>query len=655
LTLLNFITKYFLSTASAINDEAEKRRIVTAKFLALISSLFCVSYTLIYYYYGFNALVYVNIVAIFIYLFVFYYLTVSPVYAKAILFFSLVVNLFIASSFFGRQAQIHLLLLPVSLIPFILIDVNKRLTITLFLCISFSALALLYITNFSLFIQENLSANFIYTLDAANKIFSTLGAALILFMFVYSGEKVKHTYREENKKLHTQLQSVFDNAFDAIFLIDVETKKIIRANNKATLLFEVKSEEAFLSLTQKHLFNNCFSISDMISIDQKLKNDNFWEAEAEFISVNGKHFWGAISIKLIEIEAKKVQLIRITDISSRKQMEMKLRESEEKYSGIFKNTPDGVFLISIKDGEFFIEDTNPVHEEFTSKYFGPFKGRFVKDVLPPEIAAFPLQQYAKCYQTGKVLAYEEHTELDGVRFFFYIVLSPIKNEKGEIFRLLGTARDITSFKLAEEKLIQALKEKEILLSEIHHRVKNNLAVVSGLLMLQAEKVKHPEDFSLFEESRNRIHSMALIHEKLYKNEDFSSIDFSQYLRELTENIKSTYALKNKVSLELSLAEVALEIKLALPLGLVLNEVITNSFKHAFNNNTNPVLTLGLEKNENLVCVSVHDNGPGFNYENAMHNNTTLGMTLVSALIEQIEGTFDVVTNNGTMYIIKFRL
>lgn len=652
--IINFFKKILYTGVKSDYQQEQINRIWLTNLIALISVLFSILYGYVYYKYNFYALVYVNFFGLMLYLSVIYINKFNLLLAQLMLFIVLVLNIFIASSFFGLNSQIHLLLFPTALLPFLLLDLNNRKQIFLYLLIVYTALTILYFTDFSLLYQQNLDKSFISYLDTANKLFSMMGSIIMLSLFVSIQNKSRNEFLVLKENLQNQLKSIFDNSFDAILLLDKKDGKIIRANRKAYDFFDIENQRELFNFSRKYLLNEQLTISDWASIIREIETKGIWESETQFISSKGKKFWGAVSIKNISIDEETALLIRITDITEKKEIELRLKENEEKYLGIFNSTPDGVFLLKIINGRFFVEDNNPIHQAFVEPIFSNFKGRYIDEILPPELSTFPISKYNECYVSGKILKYEEQILLpDGRSLWFFTILTPIKNEYGQVVRILGSSRDITSIKEAENNLKNALKEKEILLSEIHHRVKNNLAIVSGLLFLQSEKVKNPEDLYLFEESRNRINSMALIHETLYRNDDFTCIDFNKYLPDLINNISNSYKAKKNVHINISIDKVTLPIGIALPLGLLVNEILTNSFKHAFKNNDKPKLDILFSKDGNFYQLIIHDNGPGFDFESFKNAENSLGSILIFALAEQINATVAYNYENGAKLKIDF--
>ncbi|MCJ7600100.1 MAG: PAS domain-containing protein, partial [Desulfobulbaceae bacterium] len=213
--------------------------------------------------------------------------------------------------------------------------------------------------------------------------------------------------------------------------------------------------------------------------------------------------------------------------------------------------------------------------------------------------------------------------------------------------------EITERKRAEEALLRSLKEKEVLLKEIHHRVKNNMQVIHSLLNLQAKGIADSKIRAMFEESRNRVRSMAMIHEKLYRSMDLAHIDFKKYLESFVQGIADTYK-RDGVVLSVDMESIALDVNVGIPCGLIVNELISNSFKYAFPEGRKGVIRVGLNKNStgNYVLI-VEDNGIGLPADVDIRNTPSLGLQLVNMLTEQLRGTLEFSRSEWTSYSITF--
>jgi PAS domain S-box-containing protein len=207
-----------------------------------------------------------------------------------------------------------------------------------------------------------------------------------------------------------------------------------------------------------------------------------------------------------------------------------------------------------------------------------------------------------------------------------------------------------------EKIETSLKEKEVLLKEIHHRVKNNLQIISSLLNLQSGYIKDKESIEIFKESQNRVRSMALIHEKLYQSKDMSQIDFSGYVSELVSNLFGSYSLNSSlIILHPDINNIFLEIDLAINLGLIINELVSNAFKHAFPSGNKGNLYISIIKDGEKYELVVQDDGVGFPPEIDFKKTESLGLQLIITLVEQMGGDIFLIRDHGTKFVINFSI
>jgi len=215
----------------------------------------------------------------------------------------------------------------------------------------------------------------------------------------------------------------------------------------------------------------------------------------------------------------------------------------------------------------------------------------------------------------------------------FILKSNLARLVPAIERELREAANRRERKRMEEWIKASLKEKEVLLKEIHHRVKNNLQIISSLLNLQSEYIKDEQDLEIFKVSQNRIESMALIHEKLYQSEDLAQIDFSEYIRDLVASLFCSYELNlDAIELKINVEQIFLNIETAIPCGLIINELVLNSLKHAFPIGNSGEIYINLyENDENEIALTISDNGIGFSQDFDFRNTSSLGLQLVNAL------------------------
>ena len=205
-----------------------------------------------------------------------------------------------------------------------------------------------------------------------------------------------------------------------------------------------------------------------------------------------------------------------------------------------------------------------------------------------------------------------------------------------------------------KKLKNSLDEKELLLKEIHHRVKNNLSITIGFIDLEVTKIKDNETKSILTNIQSRIHTMELVHTKLYQSKDFSQISYKEYISSLINDISTSFNLKKDVEVNLDLEDIYLNINYAIPCSLVINELITNAFKYAFSDNDKPILTVKLKKMSNKINWTIKDNGKGFSDNNIHIKPKTLGLKLVNSITKlQLFGKINYTYNKGSIFKITF--
>ena len=323
---------------------------------------------------------------------------------------------------------------------------------------------------------------------------------------------------------------------------------------------------------------------------------------------------------------------------------------------LVESAPDGIVVVD-SSGTMVIVNSE------TERLFGYSRGELVGQ--PIELLVPP--RYHASHEHDRD-AYMHHATLrpmgagrfltglkkGGAEFPVEISLSPIMTAEGRM--VMSIVRDITERRRAEEMIQASLREKEALLKEIHHRVKNNLQVTSSLLRLQAAAITDDGVREIFRETENRIRSMALVHEKLYQSTNLSAIDLADYLRSLSELLyRSSAITPEKVEIDVTGGDIYLEIDDAVPCGLIVNELLSNALKHAFPDNRAGKIEIGLtERDDGSIFLTVQDDGVGLPAGFRMEAAGTLGLQLVQGLVQQIDGTIDVKRHsNGTEFDVAF--
>jgi len=342
------------------------------------------------------------------------------------------------------------------------------------------------------------------------------------------------------------------------------------------------------------------------------------------------------------------------DITEQKRAEGKLRESEEKYRTILDNIEEGYYEVDLVGNFTFFNDSLCKMLNYSKN---ELMGMNNQQYMDEEGAKRVYEIFNKVYKTGRPSKGVEFQTIrkDRVKKHGEISVSLIKDSKGQPIGFRGIIRDITERKLAEEKIKASLEEKEVMLREIHHRVKNNMQIMSSLLRLQSGKIKDKKTLEIFKTSQSRIRSMAFIHESLYQSEDLARIDFSDYTSRVTTHLFSLYGTRTAhINYKVEVKDVFLDINTAIPCGLIINELVTNSLKHAFPDDRRGemLVKMRVDKRGKHTLI-VKDTGIGFPERLDFRETETLGMQLVTDLAIQVGGSIKLNREGGTAFTIVF--
>ncbi len=351
------------------------------------------------------------------------------------------------------------------------------------------------------------------------------------------------------------------------------------------------------------------------------------------------------------------RLITLRDITERKLAEQALFEQGRRFKGIYDHTDDAVFLIRVEPaGRLVYEGTNPTHQIKSGLRPEDLWEKTPEEALPPEIAAHVRAQYEECLRRGEPYTYEEDLVLPTGPKTWQTQLVPIPGPDGCVNLIAGFSRDITEQKRTEAALRASDEEKGVLLKEIHHRVKNNMQVISSMLNLQSREVEDPKVLEVFRDTQTRIRSMALVHEKLYQSKDLARIDFRSYLQTLIVHLFHAHRTdSDRVRSEMTITQSSLDINTAIPVGLIVSELVSNALKYAFPDERKGRIRVGLAPApDNKLVLTIADDGIGLPADLDVRETESLGLQIVNMLVEQLDGELEVDRKAGTEFRIVFR-
>ncbi len=396
---------------------------------------------------------------------------------------------------------------------------------------------------------------------------------------------------------------------------------------------------------------------ETVRIDAKYDFDVIKKLGLYDTSKSSLHYFDVLitPYKINPSDIKNGYLLQFQNITEKKIALDSLQEAEIRYRQLYNEAPVGYHELD-KFGR--IIQVNQTEADFLGYKVEEMQGRSIFDFIVPEMQAIARALFfQKLSRNTPQKGFErKYLDRNGKVHCFYIEDRRIFDKDGQVVGIRATMQDIEELKIAENKIKASLDEKEVLLKEIHHRVKNNLQIISSLFNLQARQIDDPRLVTILRESQNRILSLSLIHEKLYHSDNFSRIDFAGYVKNLIQYLLNSYHPDSgKITIKVEIMPVFFSINTMIPCGLILNELITNSLKYAFPENRHGEIEIKLfSSGSKEFTLIVRDNGIGFG-EPEFSKTKGLGMELVKGLTRQINGKifYETQRQHGTEFKIIF--
>lgn len=451
-----------------------------------------------------------------------------------------------------------------------------------------------------------------------------------------------------------QIRALIEAIPDSIYFKDTEGRNIIV--NKAYEKLVGKERKDMIGKTDKEILPPTLVEECRRSDEKVLQTGKTYQGEEKLLHPDGEMtFFETTKSPILDENGAIVGLVGVSrDITERKKTEEALEESEERYRDLVEKAGIAI-LIDDREGNF--KYVNKRYAELFGYSQEEFESQSIQTVVHPDDVDMVLQYHNSRIQGKRVPSRYEFKGVKKDGSFIHLEVDAKAIKKGK--KIVGTRSyiwNITARKMAEEKLKASLQEKEVLLREIHHRVKNNLQIISSLLNLQSRHIKDEPSLDMFKESRHRVRSMALVHEKLYRSEDVAKVDFCEYIQSLASHLFVSYGVSStSVELDVDARDVYLDINTSIPCGLIINELVSNSLKHAFEGRRKGRIRIALQpENKNKFKLVVSDDGVGLPESMDVLKTESLGLQLVTMLVEQLHGSLAIDRNNGTSFEIVFQ-
>ncbi len=470
--------------------------------------------------------------------------------------------------------------------------------------------------------------------------------------------RAERDLRENEKKY----RDLFNNLRDAVGVVDLQGH-YIDANPVYLEILGYRLEE-LKQLDYQHLTPLKWENEEKKYVDQILNQGYSNIYEKEYIRKDGSVFPVELRSYLIrDLDEKPVGMVGIArDITDRKKVENDLQKSEKLYRLLAQNAADVIWILDTENFRFrYISPSIERLRGYTAEEIMAKDLDSLTDEKTMEYIHQKMPQRVREFQEGLIKVYIDEIRQkhrDGSWIWTEVKTHFIINEDSGHLEIYGISRNIDERKQAEKSQKQLLDEKDVLLRELQHRVKNNLNVVYSLLGLEIRRLKDDDAKAIFLDAQSRIQAMSKIYEKLYQSNNLELLELSSYIKDFARSVFNLYLLNSKfIQLQMQIEDIKLDLKRAVPLGLILNELLSNSLKHAFPNNQAGMISISLGLYEDQLQLIVEDNGMGLPRDFNVETVSSMGFQLVRILAQQLDASFSISANTpqGSVFRISFKV
>lgn len=375
--------------------------------------------------------------------------------------------------------------------------------------------------------------------------------------------------------------------------------------------------------------------------------------EAYGLRKNGQEFPMRLEARNVPYKGKSVRTVEFRDITESKESADQLLRNEALLQNITENMHDLVALTDMLGNFTFVGKSHKILG-YEPEYL---IGRNVMEFVHPEDISYVTEGFTKWLTEGQESAITEYRYrcADGTYIWLETVGRLVRDAEGNVKELIFSSRDVTERKKNEDKISLLLKEKELLLKETHHRVKNNIDAVQSLLYLQSEELSDPVSKGIIKDAALRVQKMMVLYDTLYRSDNHKEMKVNDYLPSFINEIIRIFGSPIPVKTDISVDDVVLSSKVLSTLGIIINELITNSMKYAFNTLSEGLISLSLTEKDKRVTVVYRDNGPGLPESVNFENSTGFGMKLIGMLAQQLGGDIRIERGEGTGFVFDFHV
>lgn len=476
--------------------------------------------------------------------------------------------------------------------------------------------------------------------------------------------------KEQNRALQDEKEftEAVLNSLPGLFYVLNQKGEVVRFNDHAIELFGVPADKIIgrspadfvHESDQEKVPEEIRSVLEEgyrefeMTLDTAGGNTAIYQFNARRLEQNGQTFIIGTGLDITEKKRLEEQLGSL--LQKEHVQRKKAEDDRDKLKEMFEEAPSPKCLLEGPELRYVI--ANKAYRQVVGQE--DIIGKRVIDVVPEIGEQGYIDLLEAVYQTGvPYVGYEDPIQIDKLKegskqeYIFNLLFAPLFDEDGNVYGVFVEAMDFSEQIAYQQQLKESLREKETLLAEIHHRVKNNLAIVTGMMQLQAMETEDTDLQGALRSAQQRIQTIATIHELLYGSDSLSHLNFGENVKQLVDNLEDIYDTGKQIAVDLQVEQLPMNINQAIPCALMVNEVVTNAYKHAFSNKKEGKIGIRLHEKEGNVVVEIADNGVGIPDHVMQEGSSTIGMTLINLLKQQLEGRVEFSNQNGTKFRLEF--
>ncbi len=455
----------------------------------------------------------------------------------------------------------------------------------------------------------------------------------------------------ENKE---KFSKAFFNHPVAMQILNIKTGQRIDMNEKCIELFGINKKE----FQKGNIYTNNISadpVSRKLIIEKLIQNKTVTNMPLDIINTTGEIKNLLASGSILNIDNGELGIFSYIDITDSKKSDLELIKSEEKYRRLVENMSDDYFFYT-HDTAGIITYLSPSVTSMLGYSKKDFMDHYSKYFTDSPINDNSIKCTKKSIEGIKQKPYlVEVYHKNGSTRIQEISETPVFDENGKVFAVEGLAHDITEIKKTENEIKHQLQEKEIILKEVHHRIKNNFASISSLLSLHVQETANPDAISALQDAIGRVNSMQLLYEKLLITENYNFTSARDYFSSLIDDIIKLFSKAINVTINKDIDDFNLTPKKLVPVGIIVNELLTNIMKYAFKESGTGSIKVSIKEKSGKIALIIQDNGIGLSKSFDLNKQTGFGLMLVKMLSEQLKGNFSIENNNGTKSSLEFSI